>query len=107
MVTKGYQNLKFQKPYQQAMYYCSLVLQDRTWPWMEQVEILPGLEADDLAKFVRFMLSRAFLECYIAGFHMLTFHSKLFSHTDLSVFLELPITIFFFFLFPSRKRGTQ
>lgn len=67
MVIKRYQNLKFQQPYQQAMYYCSLILQERMWPWMEQLEILPRLEAGDVARFVPFMLSRAFLECYIAG----------------------------------------
>ncbi|GMN54728.1 hypothetical protein TIFTF001_023858 [Ficus carica] len=67
MVTKEYQNMKFRQPYQQAMYYCSLILQDCTWPWMEELEILPHLEADDLAKFVPLLLSRAFLECYIAG----------------------------------------
>ncbi|KAG2687103.1 hypothetical protein I3843_09G037900 [Carya illinoinensis] len=67
MVTKEYQNFKFQQPYQQAMYYCSLILQDHTWPWMEELEVLPHLEAEDLAKFAPVMLSRAFLECYIAG----------------------------------------
>ncbi|XP_062117724.1 insulin-degrading enzyme-like 1, peroxisomal isoform X1 [Humulus lupulus] len=67
MVTKEYQNLKFQQPYQQAMYYCSLILQDGTWPWMEELEILPHLQADDLVKFVPLLLSRAFFECYIAG----------------------------------------
>lgn len=73
MVTKEYQNMKFRQPYQQAMYYCSLILQDRTWPWMEELEILPHLEADDLAKFVPLLLSRAFLECYIAGSDFLIF----------------------------------
>ncbi|KAF5474140.1 hypothetical protein F2P56_006066 [Juglans regia] len=67
MVTKEYQNVKFQQPYQQAMYYCSLILQDHTWHWMEELEVLPHLEAEDLAKFAPVMLSRAFLECYIAG----------------------------------------
>jgi insulysin len=67
MVMKEYKNFKFQQPYQQAMYYCSLILQDRTWPWMEELEVLPHLEAEDLAKFAPVMLSRAFLECYIAG----------------------------------------
>jgi insulysin len=67
MVMKEYQNFKFQQPYQQAMYYCSLILQDHTWPWMEELEVLPHLEAEDLAKFAPVMLSRAFLECYIAG----------------------------------------
>lgn len=67
MVIKEYQNLKFQQPYQQAMYYCSLILKDHTWPWIEQLEVLPHLNAEDLAKFVPMMLSRAFLDCYIAG----------------------------------------
>ncbi|WCJ33462.1 Insulin-degrading enzyme-like 2 [Euphorbia peplus] len=67
MVIKEYENFKFQQPYQQAMYYCSLILQNQSWPWMEELEVLPHLQANDLAKFVPLMLSRAFLECYIAG----------------------------------------
>ncbi|KAK7336558.1 hypothetical protein VNO77_17103 [Canavalia gladiata] len=67
MVTKEYQNFKYQQPYQQAMNYCSLILQDQTWPWIEQLEVLPALQVEDLAKFVPVMLSRTFLECYIAG----------------------------------------
>lgn len=67
MVTKEYQNLKYQQPYQQAMYYCSLILQDQTWPWIEQLDILPALQVEDLAKFVPAMLSRTSLEFYIAG----------------------------------------
>lgn len=35
---------------------------------MEQLEVLPHLGPDNLAKFAPMMLSRAFLECYIAGF---------------------------------------
>ncbi|KMT15025.1 hypothetical protein BVRB_3g061500 [Beta vulgaris subsp. vulgaris] len=66
-VIKEYQNYKFQQPYQQAMYYCSLILQDSSWPWMEQLEVLPNLEADALSKFIPLMLSKAFLECYVAG----------------------------------------
>ncbi|KAK9921956.1 hypothetical protein M0R45_030448 [Rubus argutus] len=67
MVTKEYQNFKFQQPYEQALYYCSLILQEHSRPWMEQLEVLPHLEAKDLAEFVPMMLSKAFLECYIAG----------------------------------------
>ncbi|XP_065857440.1 insulin-degrading enzyme-like 1, peroxisomal isoform X2 [Euphorbia lathyris] len=67
MVIKEYENFKFQQPYQQAMYYCSLILQNQSWPLMEELEVLPHLQAEDLAKFVPLMLSRAFLECYIAG----------------------------------------
>ncbi|GFP92228.1 zinc-metallopeptidase peroxisomal [Phtheirospermum japonicum] len=67
LVTKEYQNLKFQQPYQQAMYYCSLVLQDQTWPWTDELEVLPHLKVEDLVKFYPLMLSRTFLECYTAG----------------------------------------
>ncbi|EYU18739.1 hypothetical protein ABFS82_10G164400 [Erythranthe guttata] len=67
LVTKEYQNLKFQQPYQQAMYNCSLVLQDQTWPWTDELEILPHLDVENLAKFYPLMLSRTFLECYVAG----------------------------------------
>ncbi|GKV32543.1 hypothetical protein SLEP1_g41139 [Rubroshorea leprosula] len=66
-VTQDYQNRKFQQPYEQSMYYCSLLLEDHTWPWMEELEVLPNIKAEDLAKFAPMMLSRAFLECYIAG----------------------------------------
>lgn len=67
MVTKEYQNMKYQQPYQQAMYYCSLILQDHTWPWIEQLDLLPALQVEDVSKFVPLMLSRTFLEFYIAG----------------------------------------
>ncbi|KAK1267709.1 Zinc-metallopeptidase, peroxisomal [Acorus gramineus] len=66
-VTKEYQNFKFQQPYQQAMYYCSLILEDHSWPWIEELEVLPHLRADDLANFFPVMLAKAFLECYVAG----------------------------------------
>ncbi|KAK9671052.1 hypothetical protein RND81_12G003500 [Saponaria officinalis] len=66
-IIKEYQNFKFQQPYQQAMYHCSLILQDHSWPWMELLDVLPLLEADALSKFIPLMLSKAFLECYAAG----------------------------------------
>ncbi|CAA7060592.1 unnamed protein product [Microthlaspi erraticum] len=66
-VTKAFQNYKFRQPNHQAKYYCSLVLQDQAWPWTEELDALSHLEAQDLAKFVPVMLSRTFLECYIAG----------------------------------------
>ena len=73
MVTKDYQNFKFQQPYQQAMYYCSLILHDQALPWTEQLEVLPHLQVDNLLKFYPQMLSRTFLECYIAGYYRLAF----------------------------------
>ncbi|MBA0642157.1 hypothetical protein Goklo_026595, partial [Gossypium klotzschianum] len=67
MEIKDYQNFKFQQPYQQAMYYCSLILKDQTRPWVERLDVLPRLNVEDLTNFAPMMLSQAFLECYIAG----------------------------------------
>ncbi|KAK3446693.1 hypothetical protein EUGRSUZ_A02355 [Eucalyptus grandis] len=67
VVTKDYQNLKFQQPYEHAMYCSSLILQDNTWPWTEQLEVLPSLENEDLTNFLPLMLSRTSLELYVAG----------------------------------------
>lgn len=69
--------MKFQQPYQQAMYYCTLILQDETWHWSEELEVLPHLEVEDLVKFYPSMLSRIFLECYAAGLipHLVLFFS--------------------------------
>ncbi|KAL8494278.1 hypothetical protein ACS0TY_025176 [Phlomoides rotata] len=66
-IAKEYQNMKFQQPYQQAMYYCSLILQDETCPWSEELEVLPHLGAQDLVKFYPLMFSRIFVECLAAG----------------------------------------
>ncbi|KAK1283214.1 Zinc-metallopeptidase, peroxisomal [Acorus calamus] len=49
------------------MYYCSLILEDHSWPWIEELEVLPHLRAGDLAIFFPVMLANAFLECYVAG----------------------------------------
>lgn len=74
MVAKDYQNFKFQQPYQQAMYYCSLILADQTWPWNDGLEALPHLQADNLSQFFPLMLSRTFLECYISGSYITQEH---------------------------------
>ncbi|CAH8283523.1 unnamed protein product [Eruca vesicaria subsp. sativa] len=70
-ITKAYQNYKFQQPYQQALSYCSVVLQDNTWPWTEELDALSHLELEDLVNFVPLLLSRTFLECYIAGTNLI------------------------------------
>lgn len=71
-MTKGYQNFKFQQPYEQAMYYSSLILRDQAWPWNDEFEVLCVLEADNLAKFYHLMLSRTFIEFYVTGsFHLM------------------------------------
>ncbi|KAL8489862.1 hypothetical protein ACS0TY_025664 [Phlomoides rotata] len=66
-IAKEYQNMKCQQPYQQVMYYCSLILQDETWPWSEELEVLPHLGAQDLVKFYPLMFPRIFVECLAAG----------------------------------------
>ncbi|XP_068647426.1 insulin-degrading enzyme-like 1, peroxisomal [Aristolochia californica] len=86
---KEYQNFKFQQPYQQAMYHCSLILEDHAWPWSEQLEILPHLEAEDLAKFLPKMLSNAFLEYYVAGNIKADEAESLVQHVE-GVFFEGP-----------------
>ncbi|KAH7661765.1 Insulysin protein [Dioscorea alata] len=60
-------NIKFQQPYRQAVFYCALLLDEQRLPLNEQLEILHFLEADHLTKFYPCLLSRAFVECYIAG----------------------------------------
>jgi len=66
-LTKSYQNFKFDEPRYHASYYLSLILNDHSWPCEEDLEILETLQPEDLSRFAPTMLSRAFLECYIAG----------------------------------------
>ncbi|XP_059309265.1 insulin-degrading enzyme-like 1, peroxisomal isoform X2 [Lycium ferocissimum] len=67
LFSKQYQNVKFQQPYEQALYYCSLILREHSWSWEDELGVLPNLEVDDLVKFYPLLLSRTFLECYTAG----------------------------------------
>ncbi|PHU16875.1 Zinc-metallopeptidase, peroxisomal [Capsicum chinense] len=67
LYSKQYQNIKFQQPYEQALYYYSLILREHSWSWDDEREVLTNLEVDDLVKFYPLLLSRTFLECYIAG----------------------------------------
>ncbi|KAH7853388.1 hypothetical protein Vadar_001822 [Vaccinium darrowii] len=66
-ITKEYQNIKFEQPHEQAGSYCSLILHDHSWPWTDELEALSHIEPDDLAKFAALLLSRTFLQCYVAG----------------------------------------
>ncbi|WVZ66425.1 hypothetical protein U9M48_015640 [Paspalum notatum var. saurae] len=66
-MTKEYENFKFRQPYQQAMYYCSLILEDQAWPWDEEFSALSHLEASDLGIFWPHLLAKTFIECYFSG----------------------------------------
>ncbi|KAI4967708.1 hypothetical protein ZWY2020_016983 [Hordeum vulgare] len=66
-ITKGYENFKFRQPYQQAMYNCTLILEEQTWPWDEELAALSNLEARNLEDFLPRMLAKTFIECYFAG----------------------------------------
>jgi insulysin len=66
-LNKEYENLKFQQPYQQVLYYCTLMLNDQAWPWDEEFSALPHLEACDLGNFLPHLLAKTFIECYFAG----------------------------------------
>ncbi|KAI3750269.1 hypothetical protein L2E82_20902 [Cichorium intybus] len=67
LVIKEYENYKFQQPYHQAMYNCSLLLKDQSWPWTDELQVLTVLEPQHLSKFYPQILSRTFIECYAAG----------------------------------------
>lgn len=64
---KEYENFKFQQPYQQAMYNCSLLLKDQNWHWNDELEVLTVLGPEDLSRLYPQILSRTFIECYAAG----------------------------------------
>ncbi|XP_024393849.1 insulin-degrading enzyme-like 1, peroxisomal isoform X2 [Physcomitrium patens] len=66
-VMKDCMNLRFQQPYQQVMYNCSMLLEHKRWHINEFIEVLPSLEARDLSAFFPRVLSRVFFECFIAG----------------------------------------
>ncbi|KAJ4792475.1 Insulin-degrading enzyme [Rhynchospora pubera] len=65
--SKDFENFKFSKPCSQATYYLNLMLNDQSWPLSENLEALSSLNADDLSNFVPNLLSRTFLECFVAG----------------------------------------
>ena len=69
------------------MSYCSMVLQDRTWPWTEKLDALTHLEADDLVNFVPMLLSRTFVECYISGTNLNLLYDSLVSSPFVFTFL--------------------
>ncbi|KAJ4789664.1 Insulinase (Peptidase family M16) family protein [Rhynchospora pubera] len=64
---KEYENYKFHPPYRQAMYYCSLLLEEHSWPWSEELEVLQHLEPNHLLQFTPRLLGKTHLECYISG----------------------------------------
>ena len=66
-MTKEYENFKFRQPYQQVLYYCSLMLDEQAWPWDEEFSALSLLEASDLGNFLPHLLAKTFIECYFAG----------------------------------------
>ncbi|CAH1444376.1 unnamed protein product [Lactuca virosa] len=67
LVIKEYENYKFQQPYQQAMYHCSLLVKAGSWPWTDALEVLSVLEPEHLSRFYPQILSRIFIEYYAAG----------------------------------------
>ncbi|OEL12894.1 Insulin-degrading enzyme-like 1, peroxisomal, partial [Dichanthelium oligosanthes] len=64
---KEHENFKFRQPYQQVLYYCSLILDDQAWPWDEEFSALSHLEPSDLGNFLPHLMAKTFIECYFAG----------------------------------------
>jgi secreted Zn-dependent insulinase-like peptidase len=52
------------------MYYCSLLLEEHTWPWNEELEALQHVEPNDLSLFTPVLLRKTYLECYMSGLHL-------------------------------------
>ncbi|KAL3678034.1 hypothetical protein R1sor_020990 [Riccia sorocarpa] len=67
MVMKDCVNFRFQQPYQQALYNCSLLLEHKRWHVNEYIEVLPDLTAEDLRQMFPRILSRVFVECFVIG----------------------------------------
>jgi insulysin len=85
---KDFLNFRFQQPYQQVMYNCSMLLEHKRWHINEFIEVLPSLEARDLTAFFPRILSRVFFECFIAGMGAVTL-----CRSFLHVFLQKVIAI--------------
>ncbi len=66
-IIKDYENFKFRQPYEQAFYYCSLILEEQTWAWDEKLAAVSHIEASDLQIFLPRLLGKTFIECYFAG----------------------------------------
>ena len=64
---KEYANFRFHQPYQQALYYCSLILEHKKWDINAYIEAINPIETADLISFFPRMLSRLHFECYVAG----------------------------------------
>ncbi|KAJ4782768.1 Insulinase (Peptidase family M16) family protein [Rhynchospora pubera] len=64
---KKYENYKFHPPHSQAMYYCSQLLEEHSWPWNEKLEVLQHQDPNHLSLFTIRLLRKAYLECYISG----------------------------------------
>ncbi len=61
---KDYLNVRFQQPYLQVMYNCSLLLEHKRWHTNDFVEVLPTLEACDLTAFFPSLASVLVSSCY-------------------------------------------
>lgn len=66
-VMKDLLNFKFQQPYQQVLYYASMLMEHKRWHINEYTEVLPSLEAKDLEMHYCRALSRMFFEGYAGG----------------------------------------
>ena len=49
-----------------------MVSQDHSWPWTEKLDALSCLKAEDMANLLSMLLSRTFVECYIAGVNIIS-----------------------------------
>jgi insulysin len=64
---KDYANMKFEQPYQMALYELSVAVEAKKWHVKDYEAILPGLTSDQLTAFLPHLLSSCYVEAYVAG----------------------------------------
>ncbi|PSC73920.1 Zinc-peroxisomal [Micractinium conductrix] len=64
---KDWQNMKFDQPYQIALYSLSVLLEARRWHVSDYEAVLPGVTPEQLQAFVRCLFSRCQVEAFAAG----------------------------------------
>jgi insulysin len=64
---KDYANMKFEQPYQMALYELSVAAEAKRWHVADYSAVLPSLTSEQLTAFLPHLLSSCYVESYAAG----------------------------------------
>jgi insulysin len=64
---RGLKNFKAEQPYQHAVYYLALLLTENAWTKQELIDATELLSVERLNQFIKELLSRMHVECFIYG----------------------------------------